>query len=298
MSATVQTTPRPRYGKKELTADQPTWCPGCGDYSILSIYLKLMERRQIPQEQIISISGIGCSSRFPYFVNAHGAHFLHGRAIPFATGVSLARPELHVFVFSGDGDGLSIGGNHLDHAARKNVKMTVVLMDNSVYGLTKHQTSPTSPVGFRSKTDPAGAVDRPVNPMKKLIAAGATFIARTNSHLPNHVLEVMEDAMDHDGFSVIHCLSECAQFYPGAYDKTNPRKGGVFQTVPDDHDVTDELAAYRLAMAPFPGYFGVFYKTTVPTKNALEAKLIAEARERSTNASALDAATKTFHQFC
>lgn len=297
MSTTLEAPPAPRYGRKEISGDPPTWCPGCGDYSILSIYLKLMEKRQVPREKIISVSGIGCSSRFPYFVNAHGAHFLHGRAIPFASGISLARPDLHVFVFSGDGDALSIGGNHIDHAARKNVKMTVIIMDNSVYGLTKHQTSPTSPIGFRSKTDPSGAVDRPINPVKKLIAAGATFVARTNAHLPAHVMEMMEAAMNHDGFSVIECLSECAQFYPGAFDKTNPRKGGEFPLVPRDHDVTDELGAYRLAMATFPGYFGVFYKIDVPTKNDREATLIGDARQKSAAATPLELATNTFRQF-
>ena len=159
-------------------------------------------------------------------------HFLHGRGVPFATGISLTRPDLHVFMFGGDGDAFSIGGNHLDHAARKNVKMTYVIMDNFVYGLTKKQTSPTSPIGFKSKTDPGGAMDQPVNPMKKLIAAGATFVARTHSHLPNHVMEMMEKAMDHDGFSVIECLSECTEFYPGAFDAANPRKGGVFDAGP------------------------------------------------------------------
>jgi 2-oxoglutarate ferredoxin oxidoreductase subunit beta len=134
--------------------------------------------------------------------------------------------------------------------------------------------------------------------MKKLIAAGATFIARTNAHLPHHVMEMMDRAIDHDGFSVIHCLSECVQFHPGAYDKSNPRKGGVFESVPANHDVTDELAAYKLALAPFPGYFGVFYQTAVPTKNALEAKLIADAQQRAGNASALDLMAKTLRQFC
>jgi 2-oxoglutarate ferredoxin oxidoreductase subunit beta len=137
-----------------------------------------------------------------------------------------------------------------------------------------------------------------VNPTKKLIAAGATFIARTNSHQPNHVMEMMDQAIDHDGFSVIHCLSECAQFYPGAFDKAHPRKGGIFDLVPAHHDVTDEVAAYRLALAPFPGFFGVFYKTAVPTKNALEAKLIADAREKSGNATPVELMTKTLRQFC
>lgn len=285
---------RPKYTRKELIADHPTWCPGCGDFSVLSIYFKMMEKLQVPHEKITSIAGIGCSSRFPYFVNAYGVHFLHGRAAPFGTGVSLMRPDLHVFVFGGDGDAFSIGGNHLDHAARKNIKMTYVIMDNFVYGLTKKQTSPTSPIGFKSKTDPTGAFDQPINPMKKLVAGGATFVARTHSHLPNHVMEMMEKAMAHDGFSVIECLSECTEFYPGAFDAANPRKGGVFALVPPEHDVTDEVAAYKLAMAPFPGYFGVFYHTQRPTKNALEAKLIADSRTRTENAPPVELLQKTF----
>lgn len=266
--------------KKEIAADHPTWCPGCGDFSVLALYFKLIEKRGLWQEKIATIAGIGCSSRFPYFVQAHGVHFIHGRALPFASGVSLSRPDLHVFVFGGDGDAFSIGGNHLNHTARKNIKMTYVIMDNWVYGLTKKQTSPTSPVGFKSKTDAWGAVDHPINPMKQLIAAGATFIARTTSTNPQHLLQVMEAAMDHDGFSVIECLSECVEFYEGAFDASNPRKGGVFNLVPTDHDVTDETAAYKLAEAPFPGYFGVFYKTNRPTKNALETKIISDSRKK------------------
>ncbi len=293
----IQASGRPKYTKKELVADHPTWCPGCGDFSILSVYFKMMEKRQVPHEKITSIAGIGCSSRFPYFVNAHGAHFLHGRGVPFATGVSLMRPDLHVFMFGGDGDAFSIGGNHLNHAARKNVKMTYVIMDNFVYGLTKKQTSPTSPIGFKSKTDPTGAIDQPVNPMKQLVASGATFIARSHSHLPNHVMEMMELAMDHDGFSVIEVLSECTEFYPGAFDAANPRKGGVFNLVPKDHDVTDELAAYKLAMAPFPGYFGVFYRVQRPTKNALEAGLIEKAKTQTGGATPAQLLQRTFERF-
>src|SRR5258708_21498158 len=196
----------------------------------------------------------------------------------------MMRLVLHVIVFGGDGDAFSIGGIHLNHAARKNIKMTYVIMDNFVYGLTKKQTSPTSPLGFKSKTDPTGAIDMPINPMKKLIASGATFIARSHAHLPNHVMEMMEKAMQHDGFSVIECLSECTEFYPGAFDAANPRKGGMFQLVPPEHNVTDEVAAYKLAMSPFPGYFGVFHHVQRPTKNALEAQLIADAKTRTNNA--------------
>src|ERR1700685_939528 len=189
--------------KKEISADHPTWCPGCGDFSVLALYFKLIEKRKMWHEKIATVAGIGCSSRFPYFVQAHGAHYIHGRALPFASGISLTRPDLHVFVFGGDGDAFSIGGNHFNHTARKNIKLTYSVMHNWVYGLTKKQTSPTSPIGFKSKTDVTGDIDHPINPMKQLIASGATFIARTHSHLPNHVMEMMEKAMQHDGFSVI-----------------------------------------------------------------------------------------------
>jgi 2-oxoglutarate ferredoxin oxidoreductase subunit beta len=259
--------------KKDLTADHPTWCPGCGDYTVLAVFFKLLEKRQLTHEKITIVSGIGCSSRFPYFVQAHGAHFIHGRTLPFASGVSLSRPDLHLFVFSGDGDALSIGGNHFTHTARKNVKMTVMVMDNNVYGLTKKQTSPTSPIGFKSKTDTWGSVDQPINPLKQALAAGASFVARTTHANPNHMLQVMEAAYDHNGFSFIECLSECVEFYEGAFDLTNPRKGGVFQPMPADHDIHDETAAYKLASAPFPGYFGIFYQSNRPSKNLLEAEI-------------------------
>src|SRR2546426_4845661 len=277
---TLPTSDRKGLSKKELVADNPTWCPGCGDFSVLALYFKLIEKRRIWHEKVATIAGIGCSSRFPYFVQAHGVHYIHGRALPFASGVSLSRPDLHVFVFGGDGDAFSIGGNHVNHTARKNIRMSYVIMDNWVYGLTKKQTSPTSPLGFKSKTDTWGAGDQPVNPMKQLIAAGATFVARTTHTNPNHVLQMMEAAMDHDGFSFVECLSECVEFYPGAFDSSNPRKGGVFNLVPSDHDVTDENAAYKLAAEPFPGHFGIFYKSNRATKNQLEAGINAKAQER------------------
>jgi len=265
--------------KKDLTADHPTWCPGCGDFTVLAAFLKVLEKRQVHQEKVATVSGIGCSSRFPYFIQAYGAHFIHGRALPFATGLALSRPDLHVFVFSGDGDAFSIGGNHFTHTARKNIKMTLVVMDNQVYGLTKKQTSPTSPVGYKSKTDQWGAVDHPINPLKQALAAGATFIARTTHTNPNHMIQMLEAAMDHDGFSFIECLSECVEFYEGAFDATNPRKGGVFNLAPANHDPTDEVAAYKLANEPFPGYFGILYQVKRPTKNALEAQLNERAQQ-------------------
>lgn len=280
--------------KKELAADHPTWCPGCGDYSVLALFFKLIEKRKFLQEKIATVAGIGCSSRFPYFVQAHGVHFIHGRGLPFASGLALSRPDLHVFAFGGDGDAFSIGGNHINHAARKNIRLTYVIMDNWVYGLTKKQTSPTSPIGYKSKTDVWGSVDRPINPTKQLLAAGATFVARTTSSNPNHVLQMMEAAMDHTGFSVVHCLSECVEFYEGAFDSANPRKGGVFNLIPPEHDVTDEAAAYKLADASFPGYFGVFYNVNRPTKSELEDNIIAKAREKVKGSEDWQILKKTF----
>jgi len=293
--------------KKILTADHPTWCPGCGDFAVLAAFYRVLEKLQYPHQSVVNISGIGCSSRFPYFVNTHGVHYIHGRSLPFAAGVSLGRDDVHVFVFGGDGDGFSIGGNHLVHTGRKNVRLTYVIMDNFVYGLTKKQTSPTSPVGFKSKTDPTGALDQPINPMRTLVNSGASFVARSHASQVNHMIEVMERAARHDGFSVVEILSECVEFYEGAFDAANPRKGGEFRTIeerrndgsPEDalrHDPSDELAAFRLASLPWPGVFGVFFESNRPTKNRLEADLVAKAREKTKGASDLELLQSSFRR--
>ena len=291
--------------KNALASERPTWCPGCGDYSVLASFQRVLEKRQFPHENIVTLAGIGCSSRFPYFVNTHGAHFIHGRSVPLASGVSLARPDLHVFVFGGDGDGFSIGGNHREHGARKNINLTYIIMDNAVYGMTKKQTSPTSPVGFKTKTDPTGAVDRPVNPIKKLLSAGATFIARTHASQVNHMTEMIERAVDHEGFSVVEVLSDCANFFADAFDPANPRKGGEYKIIeekkwdqtPEDalrHDITDEGAAYKLADCPFPGVFGVFFQVNRSTKNNLEKTCIDSARGKVAACSDLEILQQTF----
>jgi 2-oxoglutarate ferredoxin oxidoreductase subunit beta len=304
------TAPAPKPGapltKKALTADHPTWCPGCGDFAVLASFYRVLEKLQYPHEKIVTFAGIGCSSRFPYFVNCHGGHFIHGRALPFAAGISLGNDDLHVFVFGGDGDGFSIGGNHLVHTARKNPRLTYVIMDNSVYGLTKKQTSPTSPIGFKSKTDPTGAIDQPINPMRTLLNSGATFVARSHATQVNHMTEMMLRAAQHDGFSVVEILSECVEFFEGAFDAAVPRKGGAWSPIqekkhdgtPEDaerHDVTDEIAAFKLASQPWPGVFGVFYENkTRRTKNALEAELIAKAKEKTKHATDLQVLQATF----
>lgn len=281
--------------KKGIAADHPTWCPGCGDFAVLAAFFKTLEKLQFPQEKIVTLAGIGCSSRFPYFVNTHGGHFIHGRSLPFATGVSLGRDDLHVFVFGGDGDGFSIGGNHLDHAGRKNIRLTYVIMDNFVYGLTKKQTSPTSPQGFKSKTDPMGAIDRPTNPMRKLLSSGATFVGRTHATQIKHMMSMYERAINHDGFSVVECLSECVEFYKGAFDAAIPRKGGAFEIIDEEeHDVTDMAGALALAEEEWPGKFGVYYQKKEPTKNELEQANIEKARIKSKGASDLDLLKSTF----
>ena len=304
-AATVPAASRPPLTRKSLAADHPTWCPGCGDFAVLASFQRTLEKLQYPQENIVLFAGIGCSSRFPYFVNTHGGHFIHGRALPIAAGVSLSRDDLHVFVFGGDGDGFSIGGNHLVHTARKNVRITYIIMDNFVYGLTKKQTSPTSPVGFKSKTDPTGVIDQPINPMRALISSGATFVARSHAAQVVHMTEMMERAARHDGFSVVEILSECVEFFPGAFDAANPRKSGAFKVIeekkhdgsPEDearHDPADEVAAFRLAALPWPGVFGVFYEAARPTKNRLEADLVARSRERTKGASDLELLQTSF----
>jgi 2-oxoglutarate ferredoxin oxidoreductase subunit beta len=238
-------------------------------------------------------------------VNTHGGHYIHGRSLPFSAAISLGRDDLHVFAFGGDGDGFSIGGNHLVHTARKNPRMTYVIMDNSVYGLTKKQTSPTSPLGFKSKTDPTGAIDQPINPMGTLVNSGASFIARSHATQINHMAQMMERAARHDGFSVVEILSECVEFFPGAFDAGNPRKGGAFSTIeerkndgsPEDelrHDTSDVRAAYRLAAMPWPGVFGVFYESNRPTKNQLEGNLIAAAKQKVAGKSDLQILQSSF----
>ena len=308
MSTTAPTAPTAepeKLTKKALTADHPTWCPGCGDFAVLASFFKILENFQIPHEKIVTIAGIGCSSRFPYFVNGHGLHFIHGRALPLASGISLSRPDLHVFVFGGDGDGFSIGGNHLEHCARKNINLTYVIMDNFVYGLTKKQTSPTSPIGYKSKTDPMGVIDQPVNPMRKLVSSGASFVARTHAAQVKHMMEMFERAIKHPGFSVVEVLSECVIFYKGAFDSGNPRKGGSFVTIdeklwddtPEDekrHDVSDQALAFALAGEDFPGKFGVYYEIDRPTKNTLEQKWIDDSRAAVGSASDRDILQKRF----
>ncbi len=295
MSDTQSAQPEEKLTKKQLKADHPTWCPACGDFAVLASFFNVIQKLGLTQTDFICVAGIGCSSRFPYFVNSHGIHFIHGRALPLATGISLSRPDQHVFVFGGDGDGFSIGGNHLNHAARKNINLTYIIMDNFVYGLTKNQTSPTTPIGRRSKTDPNGAIDRPINPMMQLLGSGATFIGRSHATHVKHMNEIFERAVNHKGVSVVEVLSECTMFYPNAFDSAIPRKGGEFDLVDEEeHDLTSINEAFKLAQLEFPGKFGVFYQDERPSKNELEQNWINDVQSRTGDLSPQDLMRQSF----
>jgi len=204
--------------RKDFVSDQEVrWCPGCGDYSILAQTQKLMPELDIPRENIVFISGIGCNSRLPYYMNTFGFHSIHGRAPTIATGLKASRPDLHVWVITGDGDGLSIGGNHLFHIMRRNVDVTVVLFNNRIYGLTKGQYSPTSELGKVTKTSPVGSIDYPVSPCSFALGVGATFVARSLDIDTHHLITTLERAAHHKGTSFVEVLQNCNVYNDGAY---------------------------------------------------------------------------------
>ncbi len=208
----------PALARKDFVSDQEVrWCPGCGDYAILAQTQKLMPELGVPKENIVFISGIGCSSRLPYYMNTYGFHSIHGRAPAIATGLKATRPELQVWVITGDGDGLSIGGNHLLHALRRNVDIVIVLFNNQIYGLTKGQYSPTSPPGQITKSSPMGAIDYPLNPLAVAVGAGATFVARTLDNDLRHLIATLERAAHHKGTSFVEVLQNCVVYNDNAF---------------------------------------------------------------------------------
>ncbi len=205
--------------RKDFTSDQEVrWCPGCGDYAVLATFQGLMPQLGITKENTVIISGIGCSSRFPYYVDSYGMHSIHGRAPAIATGVAMAREDLAVWVVTGDGDALSIGGNHLIHALRRNVNITIMLFNNRIYGLTKGQYSPTSEQGKRTKSTPAGSVDAPFNPISLALGAEASFVARSVDSHRAHLTEVLTAAISHRGSALVEIYQNCPIFNDGAFD--------------------------------------------------------------------------------
>jgi 2-oxoglutarate ferredoxin oxidoreductase subunit beta len=204
---------------KDFKTDQEVrWCPGCGDYAILAAVQSFMPELGVPRENIVFISGIGCSSRFPYYMNTFGMHSIHGRAPAIATGLSTSRPDLSVWVVTGDGDALSIGGNHLIHALRRNVNLKILLFNNQIYGLTKGQYSPTSEIGKITKSTPMGSVDQPFNPISLAVGAEASFVARTLDSDRKHLTSVLRAAANHNGTALVEIYQNCNIFNDGAFD--------------------------------------------------------------------------------
>lgn len=210
---------------KDFASDQEIrWCPRCGDYSILAQMKKVLPTLGIPKEKFVFVSGIGCSSRFPYYMDTYGFHGIHGRAPAIATGVKLCRPDLQVWVITGDGDALSIGGNHLMHAIRRNVDLKIVLFNNQIYGLTKGQYSPTSPLGARTKSTPYGSVDNPLSPLCVAIGSEATFVARSVDVDIKHLTTVLERAAHHKGTAFVEVYQDCNVFNSGAFEYASKKE--------------------------------------------------------------------------
>lgn len=215
----------PRLTRQDFVSDQTVrWCPGCGDYSILAQMQKVLPELGVPREKIVFISGIGCSSRFPYYMNTYGIHSIHGRAPTLATGLAVANPDLSIWVITGDGDGLSIGGNHLIHALRRNVNLNIILFNNRIYGLTKGQYSPTSRPGARTKSSPMGSIEQPLNPIALALASEATFVARSIDAHTQHLGEVLAQAAAHKGISFVEIYQNCVIFNPTEWEGLDDRR--------------------------------------------------------------------------
>lgn len=275
--------------KSEL---KPIWCPGCGDFGFLNAMLKAMEELQLQPENTALCSGIGCSSRLPGYVKAYSFNGIHGRVLPFATGVKMSRPETTVIAVGGDGDGYSIGAGHIGHAARKNIDITYVVLDNNIYGLTKGQASPTTPLGVKTKTTYYGNMGTTLNPVRMLIAYKASFVARTFSGDPKHVQKMLVEAIRHPGFSFIEVLSPCVTFR-GSDQFKLIREKVVY--LDENHDATDEVKAFDIANDEDKLTLGVIYKQIRSTYgDVIRHNVIERARAVSHGTPDIDTLLKQF----
>src|SRR6202048_3961689 len=231
--------PTPKDYKSEV---KPTWCPGCGDFGVLNATYRSLASLKMSPDQTVVVSGIGCSSRFPHFMKTFGFHSGHGRSLPGAQGLKMSRPNLTVVAVGGDGDFFSIGAGHLVHAALRNIDITVIVLDNTTYGLTKGQTSPTSPTGHVTKSTPYGLMASQFNPISTALSLNVTFVARGYSAKPKELAALIEQGVQHKGFSFIHVLSPCPTFYKtfDAWDAATP-------PIPAEHDTADRSKAMLLA---------------------------------------------------
>jgi len=240
---------------------KPIWCPGCGDYGIVNSVQKALVSLDIAPENIVTVSGIGCSGRLSHFLNTYSLHGTHGRAVPTALGTKAAKPELTVFAVGGDGDGLGIGGGHIAHVARKNVDMTYLLIDNQIYGLTKGQTSPTSPYGIKTKTSPYGVFEDSLSAIPIFLSYDVSFVARASGVDIKALTEILIEAILHKGMSIVYIFSPCITF---PYLDSKGLKE-ILQPLPDDHPRDDKLKAFEMAYSEKPIYTGIFYQVNKPT---------------------------------
>jgi len=233
---TADTAVAPPTTRKDWASDQEVrWCPGCGDYSILAAVQLLMPELNVRRERTVFVSGIGCAARFPYYMNTYGLHGIHGRAPAIATGLAMARPDLDVWVVGGDGDMLSIGGNHLIHALRRNVNIKILMFNNQIYGLTKGQYSPTSEIGKVTKSTPFGSLDTPFNPISVALGAEATFVARTHDMDRHHMMETFRRAHEHHGAAFVEIYQNCNVFNDGAFEAITSKANRDHMLIPLVH---------------------------------------------------------------
>ncbi len=258
---------------QDLNANQIRWCEGCGNFSIINSVKKLIIEDNLDPAHVANVSGIGCSSRAPHYINTYGINSIHGRAIPIATGLRLNRPDLDIIVHSGDGDAASIGGNHLLHGINKNINIVFIMYDNGLYSLTKSQTSPTTPRGHKTNTTPLGALIEPLNMIRFALGVGGSFVASTADWIPGHLLETLKKARAHKGFSFVHVWQRCPHFFPDFVEHSRldavsflTSEKGISvperyqgQTTVVQHDPKDVVAAFKYASEE-PIYLGLFYQ--------------------------------------
>ena len=249
--------PLPKDYKSDI---KPTWCPGCGDFGVLASLYQALAQLELDPTKTVIVSGIGCASRLPFFVKTYGFQTAHGRVLPVAMGVKIANPGLTVIAVGGDGDGFSIGGGHLVHAVRRNPDITYVVMDNEVYGLTKGQTSPTSPMGLKTKSTPFGSSDAPINPMAWVLASGVSFAARGFSGNPKYLTDLIVQGIQHPGFAFVQTMSPCPTFY-NTFELWRPK----FEELPSDHDPSNRIQALTQAFRDDAIPVGLFYKEVRPS---------------------------------
>jgi 2-oxoglutarate ferredoxin oxidoreductase subunit beta len=260
---------------KDYKSDvKPTWCPGCGDFGVLNAAFRGLAGLKLAPDQTVVVSGIGCSSRLPHFMKTFGFHSVHGRALPVAQGLKMARPDLTVFAVGGDGDFFSIGVGHLIHAALRNIDITVIIMDNEIYGLTKGQTSPTSPHGHTTKSTPYGLLASQFNPIATALSLNMSFVARGYSSKPKELATLIEQGIQHKGLSFIHVLSPCPTYF-----RTFEAWDAAAVPLPAEHDPSNKIQAITLAMETEKQYMGLFYREERPTMDQMAHELVKQSRQ-------------------